>query len=74
MRILPARFVSHQGVSETGTGREKPKVMNTDARQQDDQGLVEKTGFSTSWFLEKGQQEHAFKANGKKYRAVLTVD
>ena len=30
MRILPARFVSQLDVSETGTGREKPKVMNTD--------------------------------------------
>ena len=44
------------------------------ARQQDEQGLVEKTGFSTSWFLEKGRQEYAFKANGKKYRTVLTVN
>ena len=30
MRILPARFVRQLDVSETGTGREKPKVMNTD--------------------------------------------
>ena len=30
MRFFPARFVRHLDVSETGTGREKPKVMNTE--------------------------------------------
>ena len=30
MRLSPARFVRHHGVSETGTGRRKPKVMNTE--------------------------------------------
>ena len=30
MRLTPARFVSHHGVSETGTGRGNPKVMNAE--------------------------------------------
>lgn len=40
MRILPARFVRQLDVSETGTGREEPKVMNTDLNHQGEHPML----------------------------------
>ena len=46
--VFPGPFRQPSGVSETGTGREEPKVMNTDQEKalEDAEGVLEDVGLA----------------------------
>ena len=80
--LVPATF--KEGISVI-VNRENPahptffmtlatKQKTTPANKPGQTGVAQGNVFSAAWALEAGKKEHKFKANGKKYRVVISTE